>query len=85
MMKFKGLPLHVRCTWQTEQQYINFKKGDDMKKNKEKNKCSMCGEKCNLIEETIDYAGTHCTNGNGGTYRTGSYVSDCCFVDVEEI
>jgi len=48
-------------------------------------KCSECGEKCELVEETFDYAGTHCTFGRNGIHHTGLYVSDCCFADYEEI
>ena len=47
-------------------------------------KCSDCGDPCQAIEETFDYAGTHCTNGTAGTYHTGHYVSDCCCADLEE-
>ena len=48
-------------------------------------KCSMCGEPCGTVEETFEYAGTHCTNGKPGIHHTGVYVSDCCFEDVEDI
>lgn len=46
--------------------------------------CDDCGEKCELIEETIDYAGTHCTFGKSGTYHTGNYVSACCLAEWHE-
>ena len=49
-----------------------------------KYKCLECGEECSLVEETFDYAGTHCTNGANGTHHTGIYVSDCCLADYEE-
>ncbi len=48
-------------------------------------KCNECGELCKVIEETFDYSGTHCTNGNGGTHRTGHYASDCCDAGYEEV
>ena len=47
-------------------------------------KCCDCGEICSVIEETFDYAGTHCTFGRSGTHRTGHYVSACCFSEFEE-
>ena len=50
----------------------------------EKSTCCGCGNECKAIEETFDYTGTHCTNGNGGTHRTGNYISDCCLDDIEE-
>ena len=40
--------------------------------------CMDCGQDCEVTEEVFDYAGTHCTNGIGGTHRTGHYSSDCC-------
>jgi len=46
--------------------------------------CANCGEPCGIVEETFDYAGTHCTNGNSGTHHTGIYVSDCCLDEVDE-
>ena len=52
------------------------------------NICAECGEECNTVEETFDYAGTHCTHGRGGTHHTGFYVSECCladFVDESEL
>ena len=45
--------------------------------------CCECGEECKIVEETFDYAGTHCTNGVSGTHHTGVYVSDCCSADYE--
>jgi len=48
-------------------------------------KCSYCGKRCKIIEETFDYAGTHCTHGNGGVHYTGVYKSACCYEDYEEI
>lgn len=47
------------------------------------NKCTDCGEECKAVEETFDYAGTHCTYGVAGTHHTGHYVSDCCGAEVE--
>lgn len=47
-------------------------------------KCSECHEECKAVEETFDYAGTHCTHGIAGTHRTGHYVSDCCCAELEE-
>jgi len=44
--------------------------------------CPECKEPCKSVEETFDYAGTHCTNGESGTHRTGNYVSDCCGADL---
>lgn len=46
--------------------------------------CCNCGEPCGTVEETFDYAGTHCTGGKRGTHRTGVYVSDCCYADFQE-
>lgn len=40
--------------------------------------CLDCKEVCGRVEETFDYAGTHCTFGRSGTHHTGHYVSDCC-------
>ena len=48
-------------------------------------KCVECGHRCALVEETFDYAGTHCTHGKSGTHHTGVYVSSCCLADYEEI
>ena len=48
-------------------------------------KCSACGEPCEIVEETFDYSGTHCTNGKAGTHHTGVWVSDCCSGNYEEI
>jgi len=31
-------------------------------------RCSSCGEICDIVEETFDYAGTHCNHGQAGTY-----------------
>ena len=47
-------------------------------------KCKQCGDECKAIEERIDYAGTHCTHGNSGTYYTGNYLSDCCSAEIED-
>jgi predicted nucleic acid-binding Zn ribbon protein len=48
-------------------------------------KCLSCGEKCEIVEDTFDYCGTHCTHGKGGIHYTGVYVSKCCLEDFEEI
>ena len=45
--------------------------------------CSDCGEPCKAVEETFDYAGTHCTFGKSGTHHTGTYVSDCCLAELD--
>jgi len=50
----------------------------------DKFKCKSCGDECCVIEETFDYAGSHCTHGASGTHRTGIYVSDCCLSDYDE-
>ena len=46
--------------------------------------CTNCKKKCKRVEQTFNYAGTHCTNGNSGTYHTGHYISDCCLEEVED-
>ena len=43
--------------------------------------CNDCKEPCLVVEERIDYAGTHCTHGNSGVHYTGYYESDCCYAD----
>ena len=49
-------------------------------------KCSCCGEKCELIsiDESFDYAGTHCTHGQSGTHVQWSEGSDCCEADCDD-
>ena len=47
-------------------------------------RCTDCGEVCKTIEETFDYAGTHCNHGIAGTHRTGHYISKCCHAELEE-
>ena len=47
--------------------------------------CTNCKKKCSTVEETFDYAGTHCTNGNSGTHHTSHYVSDCCLEEIEDM
>jgi len=47
--------------------------------------CTECGEKCESVEETFDYSGTHCTHGKPGTHHTGIYVSDCCLAEFVEV
>lgn len=51
----------------------------------DKFKCEDCGDECKPVEETFDYAGTHCTYGQSGTHHTGNYVSDCCLAEIEWI
>ena len=46
--------------------------------------CEECGEPCESIEDVIDFSGTHCTNGIGGTHRTGEYSSSCCGAECSE-
>lgn len=46
--------------------------------------CQECGKLCKIVEETIDYAGTHCTGGKNGTHHTGVYVSACCLAEWSE-
>lgn len=48
-------------------------------------RCCECGAICEIVEESFDYAGTHCTNGNSGTHYTGDYYSACCLSDFEII
>lgn len=40
--------------------------------------CDECGERCDIGEDTWDYAGTHCNNGQPGVHRTGVWSSVCC-------
>ncbi len=56
---------------------------DDNGRTLDKYICGNCGEPCSIVEETFDYAGTHCTNGQSGTHHTGVFVSDCCLDDYE--
>ena len=44
--------------------------------------CSDCGEPCQPEADSFSYPGTHCNNGRGGTYYTGTYCSDCCGADL---
>lgn len=48
-------------------------------------KCLECGEECGTVEETFDYSGTHCNNGQAGTHKTGHYVSDCCLGEYGDL
>jgi predicted nucleic acid-binding Zn ribbon protein len=48
------------------------------------NTCTECGEECKVVEETFDYAGTHCTHGQAGTHHTGIFVSECCLAEFDE-
>ena len=44
--------------------------------------CSDCMDPCEQVEETFDYAGTHCTHGRAGTKHTGHFVSKCCGAEL---
>ena len=44
--------------------------------------CTDCLEETEAVEETFDYAGTHCTHGRGGTEHTGHFVSKCCGAEL---
>lgn len=46
--------------------------------------CTDCGQPCETVRESFDYAGTHCTGGKSGTHYTGRIVSDCCGADVSD-
>ena len=46
--------------------------------------CEECCHECGAVEETFDYAGSHCSNGRAGVHHTGHYVSDCCLAEVSE-
>jgi DNA-directed RNA polymerase subunit RPC12/RpoP len=48
-------------------------------------RCLQCGGICEIVEESVDYTGTHCTNGNAGTHYTGDCYSLCCLSDFEII
>ena len=48
------------------------------------NWCRLCFDECKVVEESFDYAGTHCTGGRSGTHRTGNMVSDCCLAEVTD-
>jgi len=43
--------------------------------------CTFCGKSCNVFQESFDYAGTHCTNGRGGTQQA-ELRSACCEEEV---
>lgn len=45
--------------------------------------CQECGMEAEAFEATWDYAGTHCTHGRPGTYRSGVYLSKCCDGDLD--
>jgi len=47
--------------------------------------CTECSDECRLVEETFGFAGTHCTNGNSGTHRTGVYLSHCCGAEAKPL
>ena len=49
--------------------------------------CACCKEECKptKLDNSFDYAGTHCTGGRPGTHYPPGYgdlVSDCCEDDV---
>jgi hypothetical protein len=50
--------------------------------------CPGCGDPCEVVrlDNSFDYAGTHCTGGTGGTHYPDGYgdpVSDCCEEFIE--
>jgi hypothetical protein len=50
--------------------------------------CPDCGEECTIVplDNSFDYAGTHCTHGRSGTHKPEGYgtpVSDCCDAEIE--
>ena len=52
-------------------------------------KCPKCGEFCEIVplDNSFDFAGTHCTHGQSGTNYPndhGSPVSNCCDAPMEE-
>lgn len=49
--------------------------------------CQSCFERCEIVEvdASIDYAGTHCTGGIGGTHHQTDEVSDCCGEPVNDV
>lgn len=48
--------------------------------------CSHCHNKTNeiTIDDSFDYAGTHCTHGRAGTWHDSHQASECCEADVVE-
>ena len=51
--------------------------------------CSACNQPCTVValDNSFDYAGTHCTYGRAGTHRPEGYgapVSDCCEADCTD-
>lgn len=40
--------------------------------------CKVCGNECEMIEESFDYNGSHCNYGRKGTHHTGHYITSCC-------
>ncbi len=48
-------------------------------------RCTFCGDKCELVEETHDAPAAHCNYGVSSTFHTGVMVSECCLTDFEEI
>jgi hypothetical protein len=52
--------------------------------------CPECGETdCKIVPNLnhFDYAGTHCTHGNGGTHYPSDWgypVTDCCGADIDD-
>lgn len=49
--------------------------------------CKGCGEECILVmvDESFDYAGTHCTGGGSGTHIVRYPGSSCCGEEVEDL
>ena len=50
--------------------------------------CPECHEPCHIIalDNSFDYAGTHCTHGQPGVHYPFDYgrpVTSCCEVDVD--
>jgi len=47
------------------------------------NICQSCFGRCDIkmVVDSFDYAGTHCTNGIGGTQHCEIEASDCCGED----
>jgi hypothetical protein len=49
--------------------------------------CYDCGDECQVIviDDSFDYAGTHCTYGRPGVHRVPKYFgSDCCAAETTE-
>jgi len=51
--------------------------------------CPACNQPCRIIalDNSFDYAGTHCTYGQSGIHYPAGYgspVTDCCEADVPD-